>query len=170
MRVRDYIKPGNRFGRWTVVGEADGGSPAKAACVCDCGQTRDVNVQNLRRGLTQSCGCLQREQVAERTAALGISRTHGQAWPPTPAYESWRGMVQRTTNPNFAGWKYYGGRGITMCDRWSLFENFFTDMGPRPDGLTLDRIDVDGNYEPGNCRWATPTEQVANRRPFGVGS
>lgn len=74
-------------------------------------------------------------------------------------------MIQRTTNPNHKGWPYYGGRGITVCDRWRTFENFVADMGERPDGLTLDRIEVDGNYEPGNCRWATDAQQRANQRP-----
>lgn len=81
-------------------------------------------------------------------------------------YRSWSSMKERCNNPNSISWKYYGARGITVCERWFKFENFLADMGPRPQGTTLDRFpNKDGNYEPGNCRWATATEQRANRRP-----
>lgn len=80
------------------------------------------------------------------------------------AYTSWRGMIDRCTNPNMASWKDYGGRGITVCERWRTFEHFYADMGDPPGGMTLDRIDVDGNYEPSNCRWATTAVQSRNRR------
>jgi hypothetical protein len=82
----------------------------------------------------------------------------------SPTYASWHAMITRCANPNTSGWEYYGGRGITVCDRWRDFANFLADMGPRPEGLSIDRVNVNGNYEPGNCRWATASEQVANRR------
>lgn len=84
--------------------------------------------------------------------------------PLSPEYHSWAAMKKRCNNPNFKYYYNYGGRGITYCERWETFTNFLADMGPRPEGTSLDRIDPDGNYEPGNCRWATRTEQNRNRR------
>src|SRR5690349_13055815 len=89
--------------------------------------------------------------------------THGMSH--TPTYRVWQAMIRRCSSPNDKTRNLYGGRGIQVCERWRDFANFYRDMGPRPDGLTLDRINVDGNYEPGNCRWATYSEQNRNRRP-----
>jgi len=101
--------------------------------------------------------------MEDRVGEANPNRSHG-LWD-TPVYRSWCSMLQRCRNPNAPNWEYYGGRGITICDEWLHFEGFYADMGERPAGLTLDRIDVDGNYEPGNVRWATPKEQRHNQRP-----
>ena len=107
------------------------------------------------------------KRVANRWANDGYGVRHGhnrKVGRKTPTYLSWDNMIQRCTNPNRPEYPYYGGRGITVCDRWRSYENFLADMGERPDGLTLDRINNDGNYEPGNCRWADRETQVRNRR------
>jgi hypothetical protein len=101
----------------------------------------------------------QAKAVRWREANPGVYRTR----------MSWKGMKRRCLNPNAPGYEYYGGRGITVCERWLTFDNFLADMGIRPEGLSLDRIDNNGNYEPGNCRWATRSEQQRNKRPFKRG-
>lgn len=106
-----------------------------------------------------------RSHPGEKNPAFRHGHTTGKF---SPTYQSWCSMIQRCTNPNRESWPYYGGRGITVCPRWMSFDNFLEDMGERPPGLSLDRIDNDGNYEPGNCRWATPEEQHANRRAYTV--
>lgn len=142
------------FGRLTAL-EIKGRDCSGAAmwkCQCTCGNTKTISGSNLRAGRTKSCGCLQKERAT----------THGMT--KTSEYPTWADMKRRCINPNHAAYKYYGGRGITVCKEWlHSFETFFKDMGERPSGLTLERIDNDKGYYLENCIWATPTEQGRNR-------
>ncbi|WP_257541053.1 hypothetical protein [Sphingobium sp. CFD-1] len=160
-KVKD--RTGERWGRLTVLGyvgtlTVSNRSNAGFLCRCDCGEEKVVAGTHLQSGLVASCGCLHRD-------VSGGKPKHG-AWS-HPLYGRWNQMQQRCFNPSHQDYHDYGGRGITVCDRWRGDHgvlNFIADMGDCPDGMTLDRRDVDGNYEPGNCRWATVVEQNRNRR------
>lgn len=145
---------GKRFGR--LLAESYAGK-SKWKCLCDCGAVIEVCRSNLITGTTESCGCLHREQLGNRVRSHGMTKT--------PTYVAWCNMKGRCLNPKQTGYENYGGRGIKVCDRWlNSFENFLADMGERPEGMSLDRDDTDGNYEPGNCRWVPWVKQMNNQR------
>lgn len=159
--ARLNVPTGTRFGRLTVVGEAEPRKSLRHFLVeCDCGTQLTVWLGNLRFGTTRSCGCLHLEVVTK----------HGQSWgsKQTAEYRAWENMISRCTQPSYRDFRHYGGRGISVCQEWRhSFETFFAYMSLRPTPQhSVDRIDNDKNYEPGNVRWATKREQSLNQRRY----
>lgn len=151
---------GEVFGRLTVVEYAHTSEKYYWVCRCECGKQTLVYSSNLLSGRTQSCGCLGSESSRERFTTHG----HSIGGEQTPTYKTWAHMLGRCENPGDHAYARYGGRGIRVCTEWHEFENFLRDMGEKPEGLTLDRIDNDSDYYLKNCHWATYTEQNRNRR------
>lgn len=168
---------GHRFGRLVAVSPTSIRSPKGVlatawVCSCDCGQTITVRTRSLRSARSSSCGCLQKELTVARFSKHGATTVKAR-W---PEWNVWRAMINRCHSPKNRAFKWYGARGISVCDRWRFgdgektgFECYIADLGRRPSPeLTVDRRDNDGNYEPGNCRWATAKEQVHNSRRYAA--
>lgn len=162
---KDVLGPyGKRFGMLVVLNhdhtEVDKNGRPRIyfdLCQCDCGIVKVIRRTDFVSGATRSCGCLRKEQASARSITHGLSKH--------PIYQTWQTMIQRCYNKKAHSYPWYGEIGVTVCDRWRYsFENFLADMGERPVGESLDRIDVYGNYEPGNVRWANSEMQAANKR------
>jgi len=153
MRLINLV--GKIFGRLMVISRSNNsGKHTMWLCRCNCGVETVVSSNNLRSGNTRSCGCYRKEYISKKNTIHGMRRTR--------TYMKWCGMIRRCTNKNTDRYERYMGRGITVCDSWRKFENFFNDMGECPAGLTLGRINNDGNYGPDNCRWETKQQQSYN--------
>lgn len=160
--MKKAICVGDRLGRLVMI-ERIKNEKGRIVWVskCDCGVTKSIRQNHLLSGMTTSCGCVSRDRTSQRSRKHG--HTVGRLQSKT--YRTWCGMLRRCRNKNVIGYENYGGRGISVCERWLTFENFLADMGEPPSSKhSIDRIDHDGNYEPTNCRWATAVEQNNNTR------
>ncbi len=151
---------GEKFNRWTVISRAENTKTGQSMwnCICDCGNKGVVTGSTLKAGHSQSCGCL----TAEKIGLLNLTHGHTSGYTSSKTRNSWRGMRERCDNPGNSHYPIYGGRGISYPSEWSAFENFLTDMGERPDGMTLERIDVNKSYSKENCKWETLSRQAFN--------
>lgn len=163
---------GFRKGMLVVTGEADpviksdGLLRRRLLCRCDCGNTASLDYSGVLHGNTKSCGCLNQNRTkgfGEKESNRNFRHGHTDHGKFSPTYLSWLSMKRRCNTPDPRNRKWYFDKGIKYCDRWSDFTNFLKDMGERPEGMTLDRIDSDKDYSPDNCRWATAKQQIANR-------
>lgn len=156
---------GRTFGRLVVAGTTARSPSGKIRwrCICTCGGSTDAMTDALKSGKTQSCGCLRKERLAAALIKHGEgSRLNGES----REYRAWVGMLTRCYNDHNRKYRIYGGRGITVCDRWKTsYVDFLNDLGRCPPRFSLDRIDVNGDYAPNNCRWATASIQAFNKRP-----
>jgi len=164
---------GNRYHRLTVIEICSRDKVSgkrfrqKCICLCDCGKEKKLILERVRDGRTKSCGCLRSEITIKRNILCTQGLRHGKNRRSgrTSEYACWAHMKERCSNPDCKAYKYYGERGITVCKRWETFENFFDEMGKKPyKNYSLDRINNDGNYEPGNCRWTDWVTQRNNQR------
>lgn len=156
-RVCALIAQRQQYGRWTLISQVAPGKHEKWLARCACGKEKVVLLGNLKRGKSTSCGCFRSEVSAER------STTHGQTGK-TSTYRSWAHLKGRCLNETDAAFKDYGGRGIRVCERWLEFENFYQDTGDCPPKHSIERLDVNGNYEPSNCVWLHISLQMRNTR------
>jgi len=154
---------GHVYGQLTVIEDVGRNKDGRVIwlCLCSCGQKVQVIGKSLRSGNTKSCGCLLREATTKRNTTHGFSTRNGVH----PVYRVWAGIQRRCSNPRSGDYKYYGGRGVSYDPKWKTFEGFWEDMGDTwKEGLSIDRIDVNGNYCKENCRWATQKDQTRNKR------
>lgn len=159
------IEQGQRFGKLVILHEVESKvssnrTKRRFRCECECGKITETNLDNLNSGRSKSCGCDTKKNKIQSSIVHNLRYTN--------EYITWCNMKQRCYNEKHSHFNYYGGRGIKVCDRWlNSFQSFYEDMGPKPTEFhSIDRINVNGDYEPTNCRWATPQQQSLNRRKY----